>query len=81
MNQAGKWHKGYAHYHSSFRYPVGERVDPRMLADDLSCPALPKSPGILKTGKYSIENKFWRLRVNPATGWIESLYDKANNFN
>jgi len=45
------------------------------------CPALPKfkSPDILKTGKCSIENKFWRLRVNPATGWIKSLYDKTNN--
>ena len=31
----------------------------------------------LKTGRYSIENEFYRIRMNPATGFCESLYDKT----
>ena len=31
----------------------------------------------LKTGRHSIENEFYRVRLDPMTGFCESLYDKA----
>ena len=45
------------------------------------CPALPKDESAnmkLSVKKYSLENEFWRLHIDPATGWIDSLYDKTN---
>lgn len=32
----------------------------------------------LKTGRHSIENEFYRVRLDPATGFCESLYDKTS---
>ena len=29
------WYKGYNHYHTSFHYPVGQRVTPETFAKDL----------------------------------------------
>ncbi len=31
----------------------------------------------LKTGRHSIENEFYRVRMDPVTGFCESLYDKT----
>lgn len=34
-------------------------------------------PSVLKAGPAELENEFLRVRLDPKTGWIASLYDKA----
>jgi len=43
---------------------------------------LDKSPefkSTLTAAADSLENEFFKVRLNPATGWLESIFDKVNN--
>jgi alpha-mannosidase len=39
----------------------------------------PDFPPVLTAGPDFLENEFFKVRVNPKTGWLDGLFDKANN--
>lgn len=79
MNQNGKWHKGYTHYHSSFRYPEGERIDPRMLADDLRKMG---ADFIFCAGDHGTAegDKYWGLDIREFADYKKACVAASNEF-
>jgi alpha-mannosidase len=39
--------------------------------------APPSGPESVRAGEFELENEFLKVRLDPKTGWISSLYDKA----
>jgi len=39
----------------------------------------PEFKSALTAAADSLENEFFKVRLNPSTGWLESIFDKANN--
>ncbi|MCK4244063.1 MAG: hypothetical protein KAX20_00390 [Candidatus Omnitrophica bacterium] len=65
------WYKGYTHYHTSFHYPLGERITPEELAEDL------KKLGatfVFCAGDHGDEkgNNYWGLDVREFQDYRES---------